>query len=89
MLVLSSKEASADNWKGTTIAGVHNGFIQSEIERVRAEHPGEDEAMMGFRVLGAIMVTRGESASIIQGVLANFIHLQPLVTKNLNLMLNG
>jgi hypothetical protein len=38
---------------------VHNGLDQGEVERVRAEHPGEEGAIMGYRVLNTIMVTRG------------------------------
>lgn len=61
--VLSSKDVASNAWKGHVLCGVHNGFIQSEVERIRAEHPGEEECVIGFRVLGAIMVTRGASSS--------------------------
>jgi hypothetical protein len=60
--VLCSKEAQGGEWTGELLTEAHNGFTESEIARVRAEHPGEDGALMGYRVLGAIMVTRGENA---------------------------
>jgi hypothetical protein len=44
---------------------VHNGLDEGEKARVRAEHPGEDEAILGFRVLGCIMVTRGDFSPLI------------------------
>lgn len=56
--VLAFKNASGA-WSGELLTEVHNGLDEGEKARVRAEHPGEDEAILGYRVLGCIMVTRG------------------------------
>jgi pyruvate dehydrogenase phosphatase len=45
---------------GEALSSPHNGLVQSEVERIRSEHPGEDDAVIGYRVLGALMVTRGK-----------------------------
>jgi pyruvate dehydrogenase phosphatase len=39
----------------------HNGKDASESERIKSEHPGEEECVLKDRVLGAIAVTRGSS----------------------------
>jgi hypothetical protein len=62
-LVLVSKD-SKNTWSGTILSSTHNGLDQAEVTRVRDEHPGEEGAVIGFRVLGAIMVTRGTSGCI-------------------------
>lgn len=41
----------------------HNGNQAIEADRVRLEHPGEEEAVLRNRVLGAIAVTRGRSVT--------------------------
>jgi pyruvate dehydrogenase phosphatase len=56
-LALVSK--TPNGWAGKLMTEVHNGLDQGEVERVRAEHPGEGGAIMGYRVLNTIMVTRG------------------------------
>jgi pyruvate dehydrogenase phosphatase len=58
MAVLVSHHPSGE-WKGELLTEVHNGLDKGEVERVRAEHPGEEGALMGYRVLNTIMVTRG------------------------------
>jgi pyruvate dehydrogenase phosphatase len=45
----------------------HNGKNTSESERIRSEHPGEEECVLKDRVLGAIAVTRGSSNYDIAG----------------------
>jgi pyruvate dehydrogenase phosphatase len=57
--VLASK-GPAGEWKGELVTEVHNGLDEGEKARVRKEHPGEEECIMGYRVIGAIMVTRGQ-----------------------------
>lgn len=41
-------------WKAEALTSVHNGGNESEVERVQREHPGEPEAVVNERVLGAI-----------------------------------
>lgn len=72
--VLSSKDISSDVWRGTALGGVHNGYIGSEVERVRAEHPGEEGAIMNGFVVGALMVTRG-SFRLIAPMVSPLTHL--------------
>lgn len=46
------------------VSTTHNGQIQAEADRIRREHPGEDEAILRHRVLGALAVTRGKYSSL-------------------------
>ncbi|KAH9485310.1 Protein phosphatase 2C-like protein C10F6.17c [Psilocybe cubensis] len=55
--VLGLKEISGE-WNAQVLSKAHNGENDVEEERVRQEHPGEEECMMDNRVLGAIAVTR-------------------------------
>ena len=48
-----------NQWKALKITSNHNGDNLEEVNRIIAEHPGEDEVMLKKRVLGAIAVTRG------------------------------
>ncbi|KAF8629153.1 hypothetical protein AX17_005738 [Amanita inopinata Kibby_2008] len=45
-------------WKTKLLSSYHNGEDEAEANRVKAEHPGEEECMIDRRVLGAIAVTR-------------------------------
>lgn len=47
-------------WDVLVLSGNHNGADPAEAERIRREHPGEDECVLDDRVLGAIAVTRGD-----------------------------
>lgn len=53
-------------WSAQVLSKAHNGENEVEEEKVRQEHPGEDECMMDDRVLGAIAVTRGQSVCILR-----------------------
>ena len=45
------------------LSSFHNGRNENETERIRSEHPGEEESCVSNnRVLGAIAVTRGMSS---------------------------
>jgi len=55
--VLGTKGPSGP-WKASLLSTNHNGTDQGEVERLRFEHPGEDEVVLNDRVLGAIAVTR-------------------------------
>ncbi|KAJ6557177.1 protein serine threonine phosphatase 2C [Mycena sp. CBHHK59/15] len=55
--VLGVKDA-AGGWNASVLSANHNGADQSEADRIRSEHPGEDECVLRDRVLGAIAVTR-------------------------------
>ncbi|KAG5646316.1 hypothetical protein DXG03_003913 [Asterophora parasitica] len=54
---LGVREADGD-WRSTLLSSYHNGSNVVEQERVKSEHPGEPEAILEDRVLGAIAVTR-------------------------------
>ncbi|KAI8993784.1 phosphatase 2C-like domain-containing protein [Trametes punicea] len=55
--VLGEKD-SAGNWRGTVINSIHNGSNPGELERIRSEHPGEDDCTWNDRVLGFLAPTR-------------------------------
>lgn len=58
-LVFGSKTSSGQ-WKAELLSQNHNGKDESEVTRIRQEHPGEDDTcVLDDRVLGAIAVTRG------------------------------
>ncbi|THH08376.1 hypothetical protein EW145_g2739 [Phellinidium pouzarii] len=56
--VLGATNKAHVRTQGRVISSTHNGRISSEAQRVRREHPGEEEAVLRNRVLGAIAVTR-------------------------------
>lgn len=58
---LGSKPADSEDWDVTLLSSNHNGTDESEVKRIRKEHPGEEECVLKHRVLGAIAVTRGKS----------------------------
>ncbi|KIJ45828.1 hypothetical protein M422DRAFT_226899 [Sphaerobolus stellatus SS14] len=45
-------------WKTFRITKNHGGNDPEEVQRIQAEHPGEEECILNNRVLGAIAVTR-------------------------------
>jgi pyruvate dehydrogenase phosphatase len=51
-------------WKAELLSRNHNGTDQGEVDRLKSEHPGEDEVVLHDRVLGAIAVTRGNQWTI-------------------------
>lgn len=60
--VLGLKDSTGE-WKASLLSSNHNGMDETEANRVRREHPGENECILRDRVLGAIAVTRGISVS--------------------------
>lgn len=67
-LVLGTIDESQGQAEGIVLSVDHNGRDPSEVARILSEHPGEEEAIMRDRVLGAIAVTRGKSYRL---------HIQP------------
>ncbi|KAF7321548.1 Serine/threonine protein phosphatase 2C [Mycena kentingensis (nom. inval.)] len=55
--VLGVKQASGE-WTTSVLSSNHNGTDASEAERIRKEHPDEEECLLHNRVLGALAVTR-------------------------------
>ena len=47
-------------WEVKTLSNQHNAFNEVEADRVRKEHPNEEECIHESRALGLITVTRGE-----------------------------
>jgi pyruvate dehydrogenase phosphatase len=58
MTVLATK-GSDESWTGEILNISHNAVVESEAQRIRKEHPGEDAVIARDRVLSAIAVTRG------------------------------
>lgn len=57
--VLGTKEASG-GWKTKVLSSSHNGENPVEVNKVRAQHPGEPQSIYNNRVLGTVAVTRGQ-----------------------------
>jgi pyruvate dehydrogenase phosphatase len=57
MTVMVTPEVN-DKWKVEPLTTIQNGDNDSEVERVRHEHPGEDQCVLDRRVLGALAPTR-------------------------------
>jgi len=55
--VLGEKGSSGDH-KASILTSLHNATIAAERERIRVDHPGEEEAILNNRVLGALEPTR-------------------------------
>lgn len=55
--VLGEKRSSG-NHKASILTSIHNATIAVERRRIRADHPGEEEATLNNRVLGALEPTR-------------------------------
>ncbi|KAH8120015.1 protein serine/threonine phosphatase 2C [Phellopilus nigrolimitatus] len=47
-----------EDFKAILLSSPHNGHVESEVRRVQSEHPNEPEAILRYRVLGALAVTR-------------------------------
>lgn len=45
-------------WEVKTLSNQHNAYNEVEVDRVRKEHPNEEECIHGSRTLGVITVTR-------------------------------
>jgi pyruvate dehydrogenase phosphatase len=58
-LVLGTKEASG-GWRTKVLSSSHNGENPVEVNKVRAQHPGEPQSIYNNRVLGTMAVTRGQ-----------------------------
>lgn len=56
---------SAGRPRGELLSAAHNGSNPREVNRVRAEHPGEPEAVRDGRVLGVIGPFRCKHASLL------------------------
>ena len=50
---------SDDHWETSLLSSFHNAKDMAERQRIMMEHPGEVEAVVEGRVLGAIAVTKG------------------------------
>ncbi|KIY46574.1 protein serine/threonine phosphatase 2C [Fistulina hepatica ATCC 64428] len=46
-------------WEATMLNDIHNASDPQEAERLRNDHPGEDDLIKGRHVLGMLQVTRG------------------------------
>ena len=58
--MLGEKGSSGDH-KVSNLTSIHNATIAAERERIQVDHPGEEEAILNNRVLGALEPTRGAS----------------------------
>ncbi|KZO90036.1 protein serine/threonine phosphatase 2C [Calocera viscosa TUFC12733] len=56
-LAVQATESSGE-WDICTLTEDHNGYNQKEIDRIRKEHPGEEDCIMNGRVLGRTLPTR-------------------------------
>ena len=59
MALVLGRRGSNGKWATTILSAYHNGTEQSEVDRVKTEHPQEPEVIVDDRVLGVIAVTRG------------------------------
>ncbi|PIL34209.1 hypothetical protein GSI_03920 [Ganoderma sinense ZZ0214-1] len=55
--VLAEQDRSG-NWGSRVLNSIHNGSNPGELERIRAEHPGENDCAWNNRVLGFLAPTR-------------------------------
>ncbi|KAL5519146.1 hypothetical protein ACEPAH_829 [Sanghuangporus vaninii] len=56
--VLVEYPAEKTDFTAAVLSSPHNARVDKEVQRVQFEHPGEREAILNDRVLGAIAVTR-------------------------------
>ncbi|KAG0703222.1 protein serine threonine phosphatase 2C [Suillus ampliporus] len=77
--VLGTKNSNGA-WDAAILSVNHNGKNPAEVARIRNEHPGESECIKYDRVLGAIAVTRGNSANTNVSNLAIGDHIFKLPT---------
>ena len=59
LTVLGTKEVSG-GWRTKVLSSSHNGENPVEVNKVRAQHPGEPQSIYNNRVLGTMAVTRGQ-----------------------------
>jgi hypothetical protein len=62
-LVLAAQN-SVGVWETKVLSRRHNARNKVEADRVREEHPGEEEVIHQGRTLGLITLTRGERYKI-------------------------
>ncbi|KAL5534067.1 hypothetical protein ACEPAG_528 [Sanghuangporus baumii] len=56
--VLVEYPAEKTNFTAAVLSSPHNARVDKEVQRIQLEHPGERQAILNDRVLGAIAVTR-------------------------------
>ena len=52
-------------WTATPLNDLHNLKNPAEVQRLQAEHPGEDDLIVKGRTKGYLGLTRGEHATIL------------------------
>lgn len=57
-MVLGTRAGSSADWEVSILSANHHAALPSEIEALRAAHPGESGAILNNRVLGGIAITR-------------------------------
>lgn len=60
IVLISPDNEGVKDWQIDFLTNAHNGDNPAEVERIRAEHPGEDECVLNGRVLGTLAPTRCE-----------------------------
>jgi pyruvate dehydrogenase phosphatase len=59
LLLVLGRKSEGNTWTSEILSANHNGKDQQEAQRVRDEHPGEEECIANDRVCSVIAVTRG------------------------------
>lgn len=77
--MLGEKGLSGDP-RASILTCIHNATIAAERERIHEDHPGEEEATLNNRVLGALEPTRG--ASYLDLTVANSLILCMIIVAN-------
>lgn len=80
--VVLGEKGSSRNHKASILTSIHNATIATERRRIRADHPGEEEATLNNRVLGALEPTRGASYIISDMTVSNSVILWLLTTSS-------
>ncbi|XP_006458642.1 hypothetical protein AGABI2DRAFT_200439 [Agaricus bisporus var. bisporus H97] len=57
-VLITPDDEGIKDWQIEVLTTTHNGDNDDELDRIRAEHPGEDECILNRRVLGALAPTR-------------------------------
>ncbi|KIJ42180.1 hypothetical protein M422DRAFT_171444 [Sphaerobolus stellatus SS14] len=57
-IILGTYSESSNLWEAFKITKHHGAGVPEEVQRIKAEHPGEEECILKNRVLGAIAITR-------------------------------
>lgn len=63
-VLITPDDEGIKDWQIEVLTTTHNGDNDDELDRIRAEHPGEDECILNRRVLGALAPTRCEYPSV-------------------------